>query len=93
MAAKSNNEEKQILKDSGFVIYDEDVNEYFCGLNMWDKQLRKAKIYHSKNYAQQAIDIAKEKNPDTRDNLKIYTVNMEISNSFSIKEFDYHDYI
>lgn len=37
--------------DGGYVIRDENTMEYFCGLNKWDKQLRKAQIYHSIKYA------------------------------------------
>ena len=34
-----------------FVIKDINTNEYFIGYNQWNKQLRKAKIYTSYNYA------------------------------------------
>lgn len=42
-------------EDSGLVIKDEKDN-YYCGLNKWDKQLRKAKIYHSERYAKEYMD-------------------------------------
>lgn len=45
-----------ITVDSGFVIYDETRNEFFCGLNTWDRQLRKAKVYHSERYLKQALE-------------------------------------
>lgn len=45
----------QIVNDNGQVIYNINTNEYFCGLNQWDKQLRKAKIYHSDRYINDAI--------------------------------------
>lgn len=45
----------QIVNDNGYVIYNIDTNTYFCGLNQWDKQLRKAKIYHSDKYINDAI--------------------------------------
>lgn len=38
------------MEDTGIVIKDNETNEYYAGLNQWDKQLRKAKIYHSKRY-------------------------------------------
>lgn len=34
-----------------YVIQAEDDGQFWCGLNKWDKQLRKAKIYHSLQYA------------------------------------------
>lgn len=36
--------------DIGFVAKDIDTNEYFIGSGNWDKQIRKAKIYHSWKY-------------------------------------------
>lgn len=39
--------------DKGFVVKDSQSNEYFCGMNIWDKQLRKAKIYHWERYAKE----------------------------------------
>ena len=41
--------------DGGYVVRDENTLEYFCGLNQWDKQLRKAKIYHSVKYTNEVI--------------------------------------
>lgn len=41
--------------DSGIVLKNSD-NLYYCGLNTFDKQLRKAKIYHSDKYADEAIE-------------------------------------
>lgn len=35
------------------VVKDKITQEYFCGFNIWDKQIRKAKIYTSYKYAQQ----------------------------------------
>ena len=42
--------------DKGIVILNTVTGEYYCGLNKFDKQLRKAKIYHSKKWAEEAID-------------------------------------
>lgn len=44
------------MKDNGYVIKDTNTNEYFCGMNSWDKQLRKAQIYHSVKYVNQTIN-------------------------------------
>lgn len=40
-----------ITQDNGIVILDTENNTYYCGLNTWDKQLRKAKIYHKDKWA------------------------------------------
>ena len=41
---------EKLHDDICFAIKDE--NEYFyCGLNKWDKQLRKAQLFHSFKYA------------------------------------------
>lgn len=31
-------------------------NEYFVGYSKWDKQLRKAKLYHAINWAQEVVN-------------------------------------
>ena len=49
-----NNEIK--TEDSGLVVFRLDTQEYFCGLNKFDRQLRKAKIYHSKKWADAAVE-------------------------------------
>lgn len=41
------------MTDSGYVLKTEE-GLYYCGMNIFDKQLRMAKIYHSKRYAQDA---------------------------------------
>ena len=38
-----------------YVIQAED-GMFFCGMRYWDKQLRKAKIYHSLHYAKDVVD-------------------------------------
>lgn len=45
--------------DSGYVIKTT-TGAYYCGYSYIDKQLRKAKIYHSLQYAQAAIKSLKE---------------------------------
>lgn len=44
------------MVDSGYVVKDTNTKEYFCGMNKWDKQLRKAQIYHSIRYANQTMN-------------------------------------
>lgn len=34
-----------------YVVYCEDYGTYWCGLNTWDTQLRKAQVFHSLKYA------------------------------------------
>lgn len=77
MAQRVKNNNVQITQDSGIVIYDINANQYFCGLNTWDKQLRKAKIYHKLSYAENALQMEKEKNAD-RNVLVLLGVEMQI---------------
>lgn len=35
---------------------------YWCGMNYWDKQLRKARFYNSLKYAQEVMDDSRFKN-------------------------------
>ena len=44
-----------------YVIQAED-GMFFCGMRYWDKQLRKARIYHSLNYAKDVVDAYEECN-------------------------------
>lgn len=44
------------MADGGYVVKDTLNKQYFCGLNTWDKQLRKAKIYHSEKYATEIVE-------------------------------------
>lgn len=41
--------------DFAFVVKDRD-GYFFIGYNQWDKQLRKAKLYHSYKYAKEIRD-------------------------------------
>lgn len=43
------------MKDEAFAIKDRD-GYYFIGNKQWDKQLRKAKMYHSYKYAKDICD-------------------------------------
>jgi hypothetical protein len=43
-------------KDTVFAVKDRNTNEYFCGYNKWNKQLRKARLYHSWKYAKETYD-------------------------------------
>ena len=43
------------MTDKGIVLKNSD-GIYYCGLRTYDKQLRKAKIYHSTKYADAAIE-------------------------------------
>jgi len=36
--------------DIGLAIYHKKSQTYYCGLNQWDRQLRKAKFYHKEKY-------------------------------------------
>lgn len=62
-----------ITKDSGYVIRDEITLEYYCGMNKWDKQLRKAQIYHSIKWANNFITSNSRK-----DRLDVHLVSMQI---------------
>ena len=39
-----------------YVVFCEDDGTYWCGLNTWDKQLRKAKVFHSLKYANEVAE-------------------------------------
>lgn len=74
----------QITNDNGIVIYDRRNNKYLTGASsthqgnaQWDKQLRKAKIYHSMKYAQEAID--KLQNPKLGLDLDLIIHNISIN--------------
>ena len=50
--------------DFAFAVKDRE-GYYFIGFNKWDKQLRKAKLYHSYNYAKETRDDVRFANRDT----------------------------
>ena len=41
--------------DYGYVVKSSN-NTYYIGMNQWDNQLRKAKIYHSERYANDIVN-------------------------------------
>lgn len=43
-----------------YVVFCEDDGTYWCGLNTWDNQLRKAKVFHSLKYANEVHDRFKQ---------------------------------
>ena len=43
-----------------YVVYCEDYGTYWCGLNTWDTQLRKAQVFHSLKYANDVHERFKE---------------------------------
>ena len=49
------------MTDRGHVLKTEE-GLYYCGMNIFDKQLRMAKIYHSKRYAQDAKETMEQRN-------------------------------
>ena len=57
--------------DTAIAIKDKD-GYYFCGFNTWDPQLRKAKLYHSLNYAKDVINDKRYKDREA------FTVKIEI---------------
>lgn len=59
-----------MTEDRGIAIKDINGN-YYCGLKKWDKQLRKAKLYHSVEYAIEAITLEHKEG-------KAYLVNVRI---------------
>ncbi|MBQ8218547.1 MAG: hypothetical protein IJZ79_02245 [Bacilli bacterium] len=58
-------------RDSGVVIKHKNKKLYYCGLSTWDSQLRKAKIYHSKKFAEEAMESS---NRFTKDELILVPV-------------------
>lgn len=44
-----------MVRDGGLVVKDSN-GFYYSGLNMWSNQLRKAKIYHKKRYAEDVLN-------------------------------------
>ena len=61
------------MTDSGYVLKTED-GLYYCGMNIFDKQLRMSKIYHSKRYAEDA-----KKTMEQRKGCHICLVHVEIT--------------
>lgn len=69
--------------DTGLVICHKPSNTYYCGLNKWDKQLRKAKIYHKERYLMEWLEnYCKEENEPLTD----YAIIMIRIETVGIKE-------
>lgn len=47
-------DEKRFTCDISFAIKNT-YGLYYCGLKVWDKQVRKAKLYHSRKYAENML--------------------------------------
>jgi hypothetical protein len=45
-----------------YVVQAGDDRKFYCGMKYWDKQLRKAKIYHSLTFARDVADAYEECN-------------------------------
>lgn len=52
----------RINSDCCFAVVNKDNDEYFYGLNLWGKEIRKAKFYHSLIHAQNVIEKNKHLN-------------------------------
>lgn len=44
-------------------VVQSDDGEFWCGMNIWEKQLRKSKIFHSLKYAGECCERFKQRNP------------------------------
>lgn len=64
---------KPVEIDGGFVVRDSQTLEYYCGNNKWDKQLRKAQIYHSVKWVDNFVNSCSRK-----DRLTIHPVIMRV---------------
>lgn len=66
--------------DEGYVIFNKITKEYYCGLNKFDKQLRKAKIYHSMRYVKDALIECSKKQGLNNEAYSILKCRLEIVN-------------
>lgn len=57
-----------INSDYCLAVVDKDTEEYYFGLKLWGKELRKAKLYHSMEHVQNVI------NRNSAYNLKIVEI-------------------
>lgn len=69
--------------DFGKVIYDTSTGMYYSGLNMFKKQLRDAKVYHSDKYLKEAIETLINKQKIRPNNIEIRKVELKIVNAYS----------
>lgn len=63
-----------------FVVKDISTNQYWCGYNTWDKQLRKAKIFTSYTWAVETRDNSRFIKRDTR----IFTVEIKELDEYNL---------
>ena len=69
--------------DFGKVIYDTSTGMYYNGLNMFKKQLRDAKVYHSNKYLKEAIETLTNKQKIRPNNIEIREVELKVVNAYS----------
>ena len=69
--------------DFGKVIYDTSTGMYYSCLNMFKKQLRDAKVYHSDKYLKEAIETLINKQKIRPNNIEIREVELKIVNAYS----------
>jgi hypothetical protein len=48
---------QKMANEKKMYVIQADDGMFFCGLKYWDKQLRKAKIYHSLHYAMDVVSV------------------------------------
>lgn len=69
--------------DFGKVIYNTSTGMYYSGSNMFKKQLRDAKVYHSNKYLKEAIEILTNKQKIRPKNIEIREVKLKVVNAYS----------
>lgn len=69
--------------DFGKVIYDTSTGMYYSDLNMFKKQLRDAKVYHSNKYLKKAIKTLTNKQKIKPNNIEIREVELKVVNAYS----------
>ena len=69
--------------DFGKVIYDTSTGMYYNSLNMFKKQLRDAKVYHSDKYLKEAIETLTNKQKIRPNNIEIREVELKVVNAYS----------
>ncbi len=68
------------IHDSGIAIYHVPSKTFYCGYNQFDKQPRKAKIYHKESYVKQALDtIIKNGHDENKSDYRQCTVNIIVT--------------
>ena len=51
---------KKDYDDVCFAIYDKSTKLFYCGMKAWDKQVRKAQLFHSKTYLNDRMKVIKD---------------------------------